>query len=400
VAAVLLAGSATDILVTSRLAYSNSLTPFFAMTGLWLLHRTVRDRSGPTLAMSGFVLGLALQTHVAAVVIWPGILAYLLLHHRMVPLRWLAVATGLGVFAVTNILVFNVMYPAATLHEIVFRSGDYGGTPSARLGSWPDRLGILLRSCALALGGLVSEYVEPDALFTVPVWVAVGLALGGFILLVRRREWLICLTLVASLFTVSLMNARVEPVIARSRHYAQLLPLWFIVMAVALVTLRDQFTRHTAPMVTSAGLLVVTAALIAASQWQLHAYVAERLDRPDKNNRALLQALDAVTREGHASERVYLDQRLSSATTNSNRRGLRDARYLLLMGNQEYDTIDVTRQPLPLGQAGTASRRLVLSQESVAFASHHYRLVPLPDEPGEGALVRAERAYSINSVLP
>jgi hypothetical protein len=144
----------------------------------------------------------------------------------------------------------------------------------------------------------------------------------------------------------------------------------------------------------------MTAALLAASQWQLHAYVAERLDRPDKNNRALLQAFAAVTHEGRASERVYVDQRLSSATTNSNRRGLRDARYLLLVRNQEYDTIDIARQPLPLGRAGTASRRLVLSQDSVELASRYYRLVPLPDEPGEGALVRAFRAYPINSVLP
>jgi len=130
-ASVLLAGSAADILVTSRLAYSNSLTPFFTTTGLWLLHRAVRRRSGPSLAASGLVLGLALQTHIAALVVWPGLAAYVLLQWRVLPLRWLPVAIGLGVVAIANVIAFNIIHPGMTLQEIVFRSGDYGGAPSA-----------------------------------------------------------------------------------------------------------------------------------------------------------------------------------------------------------------------------------------------------------------------------
>ena len=39
------------------------------------------------------------------------------------------------------------------------------------------------------------------------------------------------------------------------------------------------------------------------------------------------------------------------------------------------------------------ARRLVLAAESVQEATRRYRLVPLPGEPGEGAPIRAFRAF-------
>ena len=243
----MLAASATDILVTSRLAYSNSLTPLLSTTGLWPLHAAVQRRSGPLLAAGGLAFGLALQTHVAAVVIWPGAAVYLLLHRRAISLRWLLVAAAVATLSISNVIAFNVMTTGATAHEIVYRSSDYGGAPSAGLAGWPERLAILMRACSLALSGRVSEYIEPQAILSPLVLVYVGLLLVGASVLVRRREWLPMLAIVSGLLLISLLNGRLEPIVARSRHYAQLLPIGYVLVAVALGALRDGLARLGGP---------------------------------------------------------------------------------------------------------------------------------------------------------
>jgi hypothetical protein len=399
-AALLLAGSATDILITSRLAYSNSLTPLFSTTGIWLLHRAVAQRSGPTLAAAGLTLGLALQTHVAALAIWPGLAVYLALHRRAVSFWWLCAAAVLAILAISNIIAFNVINVGATMNEILYRSSDYGGAPSAGLTGWGDRLLILLRAYALALGGRVSEYIEPEALLTLPVLLYAGLGLAGLGILIRRREWLPVLAILSGLLVISLLNARLEPIVARSRHYAQLLPVGFVVIAVALDALRVWVARYGNPAVSWLTVAALVVVLLGLSQWQLQAYLADRLDRPEKNNRALLAAAEAVVRGDRRSERVYVDALLASADVNSNRRGLRDIEFVLAIRGQEYEVIDLTRRPLPVGRTGIAARRVLLGEESTELARQHFRLSPLPGDPGEGARFRAFLASPREAPVP
>ena len=99
---------------------------------------------------------------------------------------------------------------------------------------------------------------------------------------------------------------------------------------------------------------------------------------------------------GDLHERVYLDGQLSSADVNSNRRGLRDFEYMLTVCGQEFDTVDVAQRPLPIGRTPLASRRIVVTQESLPLAAAHYRLEPLPGSPGEGARFRAYRAFLLD----
>src|SRR5439155_1059500 len=78
-AALLLAVSGPHILVSSRIAYSNSLTPLFTTVSLWLLQRAIVRSSPVALVGSGFAFGLALQTHLTALAVAPGMgLAFLL----------------------------------------------------------------------------------------------------------------------------------------------------------------------------------------------------------------------------------------------------------------------------------------------------------------------------------
>lgn len=391
-AALLIACSPTDILVTSRIAYSNSLTPFFTTFGLWLLHRAVTCRSGRSLAASGLLFGLALQTHASALAIWPGLALYLLLHRRRIGMGWLLLAGALGLLAVANILAYNLLHLGATANEVLLRSGRYGGAGAVGLEGWPERFGALLRGCALALGGRVSEYVEPDALLTLPVVVSGALALSGLALLARRREWLPLLVIGSAVLVVSFLNGRVEPVVIRARHYAQLLPLGFALVAVSVVMLRVYVDRWAPPLVTGGVTLALVALLIVVPRFELEAYVAERLTRPEKNNLALLQVVEAVSR-GSPDETVYLDDQLATLPTMSGGRMLTQLRYLFTLNRQEVDTVNVAQGPLPIGQRGTASRRLVLRAENVAVAAARYRLEPLPGDPGDGSPIRVFRAY-------
>src|SRR5215217_2020666 len=49
----------------------------------------------------------------------------------------------------------------------------------------------------------------------------------------------------------------------------------------------------------------------------------------------------------------------------------------------------------PVGQAGAASRRVVLSAGCKPGVAARYRLGPLPVDPGDGASLRAFRAYRL-----
>jgi hypothetical protein len=124
-------------------------------------------------------------------------------------------------------------------------------------------------------------------------------------------------------------------------------------------------------------------------------YEAERLSRPDKNNSAYLAVLDAVARSGTPDERLYLDYELTDLLTMSGGRMITHLRYAFTVRGQEFATIEVDDDRLPIGQRADNSRRLILHAESVRDAARRYRLVPLPGEPGEGAPLRAFRAYPL-----
>lgn len=200
----------------------------------------------------------------------------------------------------------------------------------------------------------------------------------------------------------------------RVRHYATLVPLGTVMIALGLAWLHQQarrFARATsdrrqsamrvhpgrglrvAAQLTGAGLAIVPLLLAGASMALYSGYQSERLSRADKNNVAYLAVLDAVSASGATNERLYLDGQLGAFQTLTGGRMLAHLRYAFEVGGQEYETIEVHTQRLPVGDRGVASRRLILRAETVSMASRQYRLVPLPGEPGQGAPLRAFRAF-------
>jgi diacylglycerol kinase len=441
-AALLLALSGPHIATSSRIAYSNSLTPLFAMTGLWLANRAISRRSDLALIGSGAALGLALQTAVSALTIGPGVAAAILLP-RLVPwerghpgrpgethdrggqdgraprplwprLSTLLAAAGAGLLMVANLLVYNLFAGPATASTAGNRIGRYVGEDAWTLDAWGDRLVGLLQAAALAVGGYASEYeATASELLSPVVVVAVALALLGLWVSARRGIWLPLLVTISVILSVSLLNGRVEPIVPRVRHYVTLVPLGAVMIAVALAWLygrlvgwqrADGAAARGRPRsgvgggvwLVRAGLALVPLLLAGGSMASYRSYEAERLSRPDKNNAAYLAVLEAVAASGSVDDRLYLDHELGELLTMSGGRMLSHLRYAFLVRGQEQDTIEINEERLPIGQRGTASRRLVVSAGSVEMAARRYRLVPLPGEPGEGAPIRAFRAYPLH----
>jgi hypothetical protein len=432
IAALLLALSAPHIATSSRIAYSNSLTPLFIMTGLWLANRAIRHRSNRALIGSGVALGLALQTAVSALTVGLGVAAAILLpvivswkrgvQGRRAPsadpvwprLDAVVLAAVGGLLMIVNLLVYNLIAGPATAATTGNRIGRYVGDSPWTLQAWGERLVGLLQAAALAVGGYTSEVEAPvTALLSPVIVVSAALALLGLWVSARRGSWLpLCVT-ISVLVTVSLFNGRVEPIVPRVRHYVTLVPLGAVMIALALVWLHDRLTggqpaeseeawrrRRSGPSatvwLTRAGLVLVPLLLAGGSLASYGAYEAERLSRPDKNNAAYLAVLESVAASGSVDERLYLDDELGEVLTMSGGRMLSHLRYAFAVRGQELDPIEVDEERLPIGQRGTSSRRLVLTAEMVETAARRYRLVPLPGEPGEGSPIRAFRAYPIH----
>jgi hypothetical protein len=402
------------------------------MIGLWLAHRAISRRSDVALVGSAAALGLALQTHVSALTVGPGVLAALLLPRVVRAIRggsgpvWplfenLLAAAGATVLMVANLLIYNLTTGPATASTTGNRIERYVGDDAWSLAAWGERLAGLLQAAALAVSSVTTEVeLSAAALLSPMVIVSVALVLVGLWTCARRGVWLPLLVTLSVLLSVSLLNGRVEPIVPRVRHYMTLVPLGTIMIAVAVVWLHDRVTawqrdaesdRATAQSPTQqrrgagiwggawlarAGLVLVPLLLAGGSLASYGAYEAERLSRPDKNNAAFLAVLEAVATSGTVDERLYLDAQLVDLLTMSGGRMLTHLRYAFLVRGQEVDVIDVDDDRLPIGQRGNISRRLVLSAETVSEAEQRYRLVPLPGEPGEGAPLRAFRAFPLH----
>lgn len=407
-AGLLLAVSGPHIFTSSRIAYSNSLTPLFTMTSLWLFQRGICRRSTWALALAGGAGGLAVQTHVTALTLAPGVALALAVSMATAlrrggwksvwPRPWvLPVAASLALLVNLNLLVYNLTGQAESVGRTELRIGRYLGAEPWSVGAWGGRLVGLLKASALAVGGLASEDVLPPAALGSPsVLLAVGLAFGGLWVTARHGLWLPCCVVMSVLVVVSLFNSRVEPVVPRLRHYGSLVPLGMALIAVSIGWLEAHIAgwgrlRWAARIVA----LLLPAVLVATMLSASHLYVLERLARPEKNNDAYLRVVRALAGDRQPQERVYIDAALVDVVTLSGGRMLTHLRYAMDVNGQEFEVIRLSERRLPVGTRGITSRRVVLSAESAALVESQYRVVAHQGDPGEGAPLRVFRAYPL-----
>jgi dolichyl-phosphate-mannose-protein mannosyltransferase len=385
-AALLLSVSGSHIVVDSHVAYSHSLTPLFATTGLWLLRRAVSIGSGWGLAGAGFTLGLAVQTHPSALAIWPGVLVYLLLQRRRLAGRWVVAAFGAALLAVLHLLVFNLTNDFSSIARAATVSDRYVRYTAFSFDGWAGRFALLVLQVGFSLGGLVSESTTPSGAFWPTALVVCPLVVLGLALLARRGEWLPGLVALSTLLGISLLSGNVVPAVVRARHYLLLLPLGFVALALALAKLR-QLARQRLRRRWLADLAAVglTAGLVSSLLWSLVGYY-QHAQRDGRTNQAVLAAANAVLRAGPRDTAVYLDLALERELTLSGGTMLNNLVMIFAIRGQAVAIYDSA-----VGPPWNSSRpvRLVLRPESAAALAPSFRLVPLPGEPGGGARLRA-----------
>jgi hypothetical protein len=296
---------------------------------------------------------------------------------------------------VANLVFFNAIHRLAGLDAAGERVDQYVGADPWTLIGWGERLLDLARAIALAIAGQVSEVAWPVERLGSPfVAGPVLLALCGLWAVSHRGIWLPLLVALSVLVAVSMLNGRVEALVPRVRHYASLLPLGAVLIAEGVALLHAELHRRWhASWVGPVYLATATIFLVAGPVSVLRDYEADRLSRPDRNNQTYLDVLSGVAASGAPDERVYLDDELADVRTFSGGQVLDHLTFAFAVIGQEYDIIDVEREPLPIGRSGPQSKRLLLAADDIEPAAARYRLEPLPGDPGDGASLRAFRAF-------
>lgn len=346
-AAALLATSGVHAAASSHLAYPLSSTPLFVTLSAALLVRAVHVRSGWSLAGAAFAFGLALQTHVSALVFLPGAAAYLLWQGRsLLRSRWLAVAAFLFVVAYSNMIVYNVATGFGSLKSAAQRNAAYEAYQDDDESAYLVREGrvlvTLLRfpSSALDTRDDWTDYARDPI-----VLVYAGLALAGIGLLARRGDPLPALLLASAVLIYPLLGARHDLLPRQGRYLAPLLPLLFTGLAVAAwhlglrldAALKAQGVQHGLRATfgaLAAGLLVLMPLLA------LQRYYTESVATGQTNDR-LFQLLWTIEASRPNDELVLLDHQLDQERLGGGGTTLRSLEYMLTVRGVPHRDMDL-----------------------------------------------------------
>lgn len=231
IAGALMAFSPIHTIVNSHIAWSNATTPFFVALACLVLDWAARRGSGWLLVLGGFFCGLAVQSHVSAIAMLPGLLVWFLARRNIAAwLRrpWPYLAAGAAVLGYANMIVYQLGTMAGGLAE--FQKHSYAWVAEPSLSSYLSNLLGLVKAVALTLGGQVPS-VESTMAWVVTglllVWLVAALAYSA-----RHGEWMPLLVILSTALIMPYFNKRYEGLLSQ-RYTAFLLPLAFAAMGMA-----------------------------------------------------------------------------------------------------------------------------------------------------------------------
>jgi 4-amino-4-deoxy-L-arabinose transferase-like glycosyltransferase len=369
-AAALLAASAPHALLSSRVAWSNSITPFFAALAAWLLVRAVQERHGLSLFAAGLAAGLAFQTHFTAIALLPGALIYLLLKGRgLLASRWTVLALAAAVLANGNLIYYNLATGGESFARAGTRWGDY--TRGERPVYQRDLLEMLESGGRIIGGAITDRFLEEAPLLQPIPLLLVGLVVASLVWCAARGQILPLLMVVGAALVFPLFVTRYEPVMVNARYLMPLLPICLAAAGAALVGLsRAQLGLHR----RVSGLLA-TLLLLVGVTWHVLAvqrYLASSVDQALTNER-YYQA-QAVLMAQSPTDDVLVDQLLSGRGTGGGGDLLEHFRYMLETNRRPYRVVE--RLARPGGTAGQ-SRVVIVRTSGLSEFGPNVQLTPL-----------------------
>jgi hypothetical protein len=240
-ASLMLAGSMYHIFELSHSSWSNSMTPFFTVCFLLSFVTGLQTQKSSWLILSGFLFGLALQTHPSVITLVPFVICAFLVQGKEKLRYWLKrPAPYLMILAVllgyANMIYFNLIRALETLHH-AFHYPGYSLEENPGIQSYFHNLKgewmLLLR----LLSGAAEEQRALINYWQNPVFLlcAIGLFAGIF-LCMRRKKWELPLHLTFPILIIPILNKGYE-FCKFGRYLGFLIPIVCLLSAYAAVEL-------------------------------------------------------------------------------------------------------------------------------------------------------------------
>jgi hypothetical protein len=357
VAACLMTASPTHILMNSHVAWSNCTTPLFTTLMLLAFYAGVRRNSGPVLALSGFLAGLALQTHPTVLMFFPGMLVWFLGQRdlrKWLKQPWPYLAVALALLTYGNIIWHNAHGHLHFLAGLQRRTDQYSCSPS-----WSDYV-TNLRGLIIQLPSMMSGAVEtPDSLgMTLGPWPLIGygvLLLAG-LLYAFRKGYSLPLAVVVPAVIISPYPNKDYSLPFTSRYTFPFLLMGYIAIAVLLADVLSVAARgwsfspilRLVPSVTLPKTLLKRISFMAAllvclvlpfyPLRPLFAYYQECMEN-GKSNRLLLSIVMELRRVRDSDVPIYLDYGLRNIGHAVDSRASRALAYLLTLDGTYFEVI-------------------------------------------------------------
>jgi hypothetical protein len=241
----MLAVAGVHVVINSHVAWSNSMTPLFTTTGLWLVVRAVYLGHAWLLAPAGLIFGLALQSHWGAGMFLPAVAVYCVWKRpALLRNRWLYIGAGLFLIGYSDVIAHNILNPGDTLRHAQFRRTRPNYLVDGPLPE-TDALAAfrnIARATVMLGETLVSSLGERD---NWPWPIDRALVTGGLLFTavsaiwsLRRGQALPLLSIVATLLILPVLNPGRYTPITDGRYMSPLLPVCFATFTAMLFSVR------------------------------------------------------------------------------------------------------------------------------------------------------------------
>jgi 4-amino-4-deoxy-L-arabinose transferase-like glycosyltransferase len=400
VAAALLAFNPVHTIVNSHVAWSNSATSLFAAAAFLALHvagRRGSETGGIWLVLGGFLVGLALQTHISVLVVIPGLLIWFLARRdarAWLRTAWPTLAMAAALLGYGNMIVYNLTSSGGVLANV--RLHTYAWESNPTLASALNNAAALLINGGATLGGQVPRVGDPLA------GLAVGLAaawlLSALVITLWRGERLPGLVILSTILIMPYFNKRYEGLLSQ-RYTAFLLPLCFAAMGALVaeaVRLWQSGGRRAAAGKRGASglavLAVVGLALIVAVyplRNTLAYYAAET--EAGRDNRLTLELADHLAAAVPPDTALYLSLGLKDKEAGGGYRFVRALAYYLAMEGLDQHALEPPEIAARLAAAPDRQAWLVLTAGDYQMLAARFTVEPVaggPPIPNGGLIAR------------
>ena len=396
-AGALMATAAAHIVVSSHVPLSHSLTPLVSTFTIWLLVRAVKRDCGRSLALSGLLAGLALQTHPTVFPLLAGsAIATLLMRPAWLKTRWPYIGLALVAVGYSTLLIYHVQTRFVVIDNIQGKQQQYlDGAADVDEPSddslYLKNLSQLTISLARMASGEINERGSSEKYLQDPWIVAYpALALLGAIVAARRGNPLLAVALLLAVFWPPLLSGKYKPILD-GRYLMPDLPVLFVDIAVAFTAMAGVVARSSAALRLAGGavLLVGATVLVAHPLTFLDRFYRESQEDGFSND-LYFRTLQQIETARTADETVLLDPLL--ATVKSTGGGKASSSFIFLFALADVPSEEMNPAVNPADLTG----RLAILQRSTADRlDDTLRLEPLDGKRANGKDSPSYRAYRI-----